>query len=191
MLTFYEETMESANDASIESTRRQYNKMKDALYKLSGIDKGKSMILLLHGPGGSGKSFVINVVLVYAKEYCQGLGHPFTKYTIIITAMSGVAATLINGETTHSIFGLNRSKVSNEEIEFMADTRLNIIDEVSFFDQSLVKKLDKQTRKMFVQQHEPFGGRHMIFSGDFAQLETPKKDPIYKNYVDYHNNHCS
>ena len=33
-------------------------------------DNGQQFVCFLHGPGGSGKSTIINLVLAYAKEYC-------------------------------------------------------------------------------------------------------------------------
>jgi hypothetical protein len=56
------------------------------------------LLLLLHGPGGSVKSTVFNLVICYAHEFCDLLGHPFTIQTIVISAMPGIAATLIHGE---------------------------------------------------------------------------------------------
>ena len=91
-----------------------------------------NLICLWHGPGGSGKSTVINMVKAYARDYCELLGHPFTTRTIIVTAMSGVAATLLSGETTHSVLGLNRDGVQPEEVEAFLDARLFIVDECSF-----------------------------------------------------------
>ena len=62
----------------------------------------KQLILFLHGPGGSGKSTVIDLVLAYAEEFCKMYkNNSFTSRTIVITALSGVAATLILGKTTN------------------------------------------------------------------------------------------
>ena len=86
-------------------TASQFRKSKLALLKLKGnrgTNKNAQLIALLHGPGGSGKSTVINMVTAYAQSFCASIGHPFTNRTIVITAMSGVAATLLHGETTHS-----------------------------------------------------------------------------------------
>ena len=56
----------------------------------------------LHGPAGSGKSTVIELVLLYAQEYCSYLPNVmFCHNTIVVSAMTGVAATLICGETMH------------------------------------------------------------------------------------------
>ena len=88
---------------------------------MRGAKKDVNLIALLHGSGGSGKSTVINTVKAYAKDYCRMLGQKFTNRTIIVTAMSGVAATLLGGETTHSVLGLNRDSVQNEEALEWAD----------------------------------------------------------------------
>jgi cytidylate kinase len=111
--------------------------------KLRGDKKNAQLICLLHGPGGSGKSTVINMVQAYAKSFCESMGHPYTTRTIIITAMSGVAATLLHGETTHSVIGLNREKITEDEIDAFSDARLLIIDEISFASrQNFVKMYD-------------------------------------------------
>jgi cytidylate kinase len=67
------------------------------------------MICVLHGPGGSGKSTVVNVVQAHGKLYCESLGHPYAHRTIVVTAMSGVAATLLHGETAHRALGLMKT----------------------------------------------------------------------------------
>ena len=87
-------------------TKVQYDETCTKEAKWTPGKKYKSKIPL-HGPGGSGKSHVVNVVMMYAKFFCENLEHRFTKRTIVDTALSGVAATLIGGETTHSESGLN------------------------------------------------------------------------------------
>jgi ABC-type lipoprotein export system ATPase subunit len=79
---------------------------KNTFRALKGSDS-EQLLCLVHGPGGSGKSRVINLVQAYAKSYCEELNHPYTLKTIIMTAMSGVEATLLHGETFHSVFALN------------------------------------------------------------------------------------
>jgi hypothetical protein len=46
---------------------------------------------------------VIVLIMEYSREYCSYVdNYEFTLRTIIVTAMTGVAATLLLGETTHS-----------------------------------------------------------------------------------------
>ncbi len=68
-----------------------------------------NLIMFMTGAGGSGKSHVINNVLAYASKFCETIGQPFDKRTIVVTAMTGLAATSILGETAHSAMCLNIS----------------------------------------------------------------------------------
>ena len=113
LLTFYNFNEEEYSDPTVSSTiSTRARNIKKGLQTLLGVaGNGCQLILLLHGPGGSGKSTVIFLVIAYAREYCELLGHPFTIRTIVVTALSGVAATLIHGETTHMSMGLNFKQV--------------------------------------------------------------------------------
>ena len=143
------------------------------------------LICCLHGPAGSGKSTVIELVLLYAKEYCSYLPNViFCCNTIVVTAMAGVAATLICGETTHGALFLNQKrKIELEQIELWADTHLLIIDELSFASKSNFQMMRKQLGKLKQDINKKFGGLNIIFSGDFRQLEPVGRGklPIYKD----------
>ena len=107
VLTFFNEaiiaTDSRANARSIFVNEK--NKL-ETLVETQRMDSNQ-LILFLHGPGGSGKSTVIDLVLAYAKEYCKMYkNNSFTSRTIVITALSGVAATLILGEITNSALHL-------------------------------------------------------------------------------------
>ena len=52
---------------------------------------------------------MIELGLLYAKEYCSYLPNViFCHNTIVVTAMTGVTATLICGETMHGALFLNQ-----------------------------------------------------------------------------------
>ena len=156
--------------------------MKNALKRLRGAEGKHNLICLLHGPGGSGKSTVINTVKAYAADYCKQLGHKYTSRTIIITAMSGVAATLLNnGETTHSVLGLNRDSIQPEETEAWVDARLLIVDECSFASEVDFKKMHEHLKSLMKDHFKLYGGLNVVFAGNFSQLEPVGRDLIYKN----------
>ena len=184
LLTFYDERAEDKTDESQgnRKTRSQYRKMMGALKKLRGIPaKCKNLICLLHGSGGSGKSTVINTVKAYAAEFCKMLGHPFTTRTIVVTAMSGVAATLIGGETTHSVLGLNRDTIQNEERAEWVDARLLIIDEISFASAKDFEKMNCHMAKFTGDRFHMYGGMNVVFAGDYSQLEPVGREPVYND----------
>ena len=145
----------------------------------------EQLICCLHGPAGSGKSTVIELVLLYAKEYCSYLPNViFCHNTIVVTAMTGVAATLICGETMHGALFLNqKQEIQPEQIELWADTHLLIIDEISFVSKSDFQMMHKQLGKLKQEINKKFGGLNIIFSGDFQQLEPVGRGklPIYKD----------
>ena len=129
VLTFYDDdrsNQENADDGTrqsgLEEVSAEYlRKYRHSKLQLLCLKGGKGMrnpqlICLLHGPGGSGKSTVLSLVNAYAREYCKHLDHPFTCQTIVVTAMSGVAVTLIHRETMHAACGLNTKGDVTEEL---------------------------------------------------------------------------
>jgi hypothetical protein len=191
ILTFYNDTddTEQDDDAEISTADRvAFRDIQKMLEELMGAHvevrrEKDQLICLIHGPGGSGKSTVVNLVIAYAKEYCELIGHPFTSRTIVVTAMSGVAATLLHGETTHSALGLNR-KIKNEEIEDWEDTRLVIVDEISFASDQNFEKICTNLQKLKKNRYKLYGGLNIVFLGDYSQLVPIKQDPIYaRNHI--------
>jgi hypothetical protein len=117
VLTFFRDAEKNMDDGMRRDKRFRREKLR--LTKLAGrlpIDAGlirlaqfwdRNLVCLLHGPGGSGKTAVMELVHDYGKEYCSFVGEIFTPYTILASALTGVAATLINGRTIHSVAHLN------------------------------------------------------------------------------------
>ena len=145
----------------------------------------EQLICCLHGPVGSGKSTVIELVLLYAKEYYSYLPNViFCCNTIVVTAMTGVTVTLICGETMDGPLFLNQKcEIEPEQIELWADPHLLIIDEISFVSRSNFQMMHKQLGKLKQEINKKFGGLNIIFSGDFRQLEPVGRGklPIYKD----------
>jgi hypothetical protein len=148
----------------------------------------KQLICFLHGPAGSGKTAVINLTVAYCRSYCMLLSEGLRNHNraVIITAMTGVAATLLCGETTHSAVYLNQKKpISSEQVELWLNTRLLIIDEISFASKNEIQLLHKQLNQLKQQMHVKFGGINIVFVGDMRQLEPVGsfKKPIYADDV--------
>ena len=133
----------------------------------------KNLVCFLHGPGGSGKSAVLELLQLYAREYCNHLNYEYNSETIVVTAMSGVTATLIGERTTHSAAHLNKkaSKIPYEDKFRWKHTRLLIVDEISFASKSEIKTLDAHVKLVKDAPFKDYGGIDVIFCGDMRQLQ--------------------
>lgn len=54
------------------------------------------------GAGGSVKTKMVIALMAYAKGYYKAINYMLNKRMIVVTALSGVAVTLIYGKTIHS-----------------------------------------------------------------------------------------
>ena len=140
--------------------------------------------IILHGPGGVGKSYTLRYVAKALEE--RGA-------KVFITALTGVAALTLAGDkshniqvsTLHSFAGVGTAQLDAEALIARVKTRSKkvknwlkcqvlIIDEVSMLGGSFFTKLDK-IAKAIRKNSNPFGGIQLIFSGDMLQL-SPVKD---------------
>jgi len=164
------------------SFRQELNQLEHLVFGQTTAKRNDQLVLLLHGPGGSGKTATIDLVLAYGKEYYDHLGLLFTKRTIIVSALSGSAATLLLGETTHSAFCLNqRKQISCEQCDSYEGTRLAIVDEASMANWAIIEKLNSNLQMLKKCRHKKFGGVPMVFSADFRQLEPVKAAAMYND----------
>lgn len=162
-----------------------YENYEDALkdYKLN--PQAEVLARLLHrdnvfisGPAGSGKSTIINRFRDIIEGQFQG------NFEIALTASTGIAATVIGGQTIHSWAGLgidstpfNPQKISvfmQNKRATMRTTDVLIIDEISMLPAYLFEKLDA-TLKWARMNDKPFGGVQLILTGDFLQLPPVSK----------------
>lgn len=162
-----------------------YSSLNDALedYKLSSQAEVLARLLnrgnvFISGPAGSGKTTIINHFIDLINTQYSGM------FEIAVTASTGIAATLIGGQTIHSWAGLgidtepfNRKKVSPmmwAKADKLRYTDVLIIDEISMLPAYLFEKLDK-TLQFFRRNSKPFGGIQLILTGDFLQLPPVQK----------------
>lgn len=125
--------------------------------------------VLLTGPAGAGKTFVLNQFIRIAK----GEG----KH-VSVTATTGLAATHLGGTTIHSWSGIGISDelpqgfaehVAKGRREIIEKTDVLIIDEISMLHDFRLDMIDTACR-LVRGKDEPFGGIQVIMSGDFFQL---------------------
>ncbi|CAK0812778.1 unnamed protein product, partial [Prorocentrum cordatum] len=141
--------------------------------------------VLLHGPGGCGKSVVICAVARLLRTEGHG---------VALAAPTGCAAFLINGCTLHSCLHLpveNRSfghasdapppsgPALEHLIEFWKPVRVLVIDEISMVSSEMLARIDARLQIYKRQPGVPFGGLHLLLCGDLYQLPPPKGQPAH------------
>lgn len=183
VLTYYDDARYEMGDTSEQNgnvkaqMRHSFISEKTKLRKLARLCRGGSLRMFLDGAGGSGKSRVVSELMKYARQYTSRLNLTFDMRTIVVTALSGVAATSIGGETLHSAAGLNSTR-RKEDLTW-ANVRLLIIDEVSFMNTTELENLDDKLRDLTRKSNAIYGGLHVLFCGDFRQLEPCTGQPLY------------
>lgn len=135
--------------------------------------------VFITGPGGSGKSHIINYFVNYFKTNLE------TKdEKIYVTSSTGLSSLLINGTTINQYAGIgvfdkendyyikriNRNKAIRER---WLKTKTLIIDEISMISSDFFEKLDLLAQKIR-KNKSPFGSIQIILSGDFLQLPPVK-----------------
>ena len=125
---------------------------------------------MVDGPGGTRKTYLYRALLARVR----------TTYRIAVaTATSGIAASIMpGGQTAHSRFKIpiklednyvcNFTKQSGTA-ELLREASLIIWDEVAMTRRQAVETLDRLLRDI-TGCDLPFGGKVMVFGGDFRQV---------------------
>ena len=178
------DTNDDVSDTLFGVARHEYTRCKRLLHEMIGKPAQiGQLIMFLTGAGGSGKSEVINQLIDYGQHFCSNIEQPFTRNTILVTACSGVAATLIHGQTLHSATYLNKNIKNidiDEKAKFQNNVKLLIIDEISMLSGSDIKALSKRLNWLMDNRSGVYGGLDIAFMGDFRQLPPVGKKPIYE-----------
>lgn len=131
--------------------------------------------IFLTGPGGTGKSFLIQRIVEELTE---------RKKKVAVTALTGCAALLLgkDAKTIHSWagIGLGRDKAATivaamKKYRHKVQrrwllTNTIIIDEVSMMTPEILELLDTVGKLVRRDERKPFGGLQIILVGDFFQL---------------------
>ena len=125
--------------------------------------------VLLSGPAGSGKTYVLNQFIREAKRAGKH---------VAVTATTGLAATHLNGNTIHAWSGIGihdklpkdfHEHLTKNRHEQIAKADVLVIDEISMLHHYRLDMVDEITRRVR-RNDEPFGGLQIILCGDFFQL---------------------
>jgi 6-pyruvoyl-tetrahydropterin synthase len=181
VLTFFEEAVSDpiVNFPRVDEERAKLN----LLAKPLNPESTDHLRLFVTGPAGAGKSAILQTMLAYCKQFSRNINHVFDdKTTIVMTSLTGSSAVSIGGDTTARVFGLRQAtdEASHDEQMAFIDTRLCIIDEAGFMKYRIdLEKLSARMQSITEYREKPFGRMHLVFLGDFHQLEPVGGDAIY------------
>ena len=126
--------------------------------------------VLLTGPAGAGKTYVLNQFIRLAKHEGKHVS---------VTATTGLAATHLGGTTIHSWAGIGvhdelprgfADHVAKGRRDIIEKTDVLVIDEISMLHDFRLDMVDEACRLIRKKPDIPFGGIQVIMSGDFFQL---------------------
>lgn len=142
--------------------------------------------ILLHAPGGTGKTFLMRQVV---RHYIK---HNVNIQVCALTAIASLNFSSgdddnpipIDARTLHSTFGLGFSsdrpfqeiidRMGKNTKRIIRSLRILVIEEISMVGRKFFKKIDNICRHVR-NSEEPFGGIQIIMVGDFYQI-APIKD---------------
>src|SRR5271168_4236042 len=146
------------------------------------INNPTQLKMYLGGMGGTGKSQVLKALVEIFKDRNE-------SHRIIIIALTGSAAALLNGSTYHSVLNIGSDRARND-----ATSQINVrerldgvdyifLDEISMVACHELYQISASLAKARNMMEIPFGGLNMIFAGDFAQLKPVFGSPLYSHTV--------
>ncbi|KAG2598851.1 hypothetical protein PVAP13_5KG402021 [Panicum virgatum] len=168
---FEESNIESTEDdvALSESLNNEQRAAYDEI--LSSIDSNDGGLFFVDGPCGTGKTFLYRALLAKVRSQNK---------IAVATAMSGVAASIMpGGRTAHSRFKIPLTIDSGGYCSFtkqsgtttlLRTASLIVWDEVSMIKKQAVEALDNSMRNIMDRPDLPFGGKTVVFGGDFRQV---------------------
>jgi ATP-dependent DNA helicase PIF1 len=145
----------------------------DQVLALEIMGAGESV--LLTGPAGSGKTYILNEFIRRAKREGK---------KVAVTATTGLAATHLNGTTIHAWSGIGiadklpgdfADRLTKGRRDIITATDILIIDEISMLHDFRLDMVDQVARKVR-DSDLPFGGIQVILCGDFFQLPPVNRD---------------
>ncbi|MBW0471262.1 hypothetical protein O181_010977 [Austropuccinia psidii MF-1] len=168
-----------AKNYNVDTLAKDQAKIFDDFFQT--ILSGSQYLGFVDGPGGSGKTYLLNSIL----QECKKL-----NIQVDAVCASGIAALLIlNGTTAHSAFSIPLT-VHEDSIcswfpkdaqsRHLETTKIIIWDEISMQHRHAVEAVNRSLRDLR-KCEKPFGGISVLFSGDFRQiLPIVKHGGIYE-----------
>lgn len=164
------------------ASRVQLSDEQKKVYDL--VMSGRS--LFFTGSAGTGKSVLLREIIRGLKEH-----YGQSEMAVAVTALTGLAAVNIGGQTVYRFAGIGIGKGSVEDMVTRIrknetlllrwrHCRVLVIDEISMVDAALFLKLATIAQQLRLN-NLPFGGIQVVLTGDFFQL--PPVSGKYDNIV--------
>ncbi|XP_076907331.1 uncharacterized protein LOC143563738 [Bidens hawaiensis] len=143
---------------------------------MNAVEANKGGVFFLYGYGGTGKAFLWKTLSVAIRSKGQ---------IVLNVASSGIASLLLSGgRTAHSRFhipiNLNEDstcsiKPGSDDAHLLKETKLIIWDEAPMIHKHAFEALDRTmtdvlTPNTSINSGIPFGGKVIVFGGDFRQV---------------------
>jgi ATP-dependent exoDNAse (exonuclease V) alpha subunit len=139
--------------------------------------------LFLTGSAGTGKSYTLKSIIDYLEKNNIEYG---------LTALTGCASVLINGQTIHSFLYMGISKDVNAiynnlckftpKLNKLKKLKVLIIDEISMMDDKLFETIN-QLLMLIKGNDKLFGGVRLLLVGDFYQLPPISGDYCFTSDI--------
>ena len=149
---------------------------------IEAVKRGQNV--LITGPAGTGKSFTIKTIIEWAES---------ANKAVALTATTGLAASLIGGNTINSYLSIGTGTKSVDELVAFArktkfpiknvnDIDILVIDEVSMMSDALFDKVYEYINTLRMKKNTtlPWGGLQVILVGDFCQLPPVQGNFCFK-----------
>ncbi|KAM0879624.1 hypothetical protein ACQ4PT_034106 [Festuca glaucescens] len=168
----FEESVIEPNKEDINLSNSLNTDQKAAYEKImSAVHGNEGGVFFVDGPGGTGKTFLYRALLATIRGQ---------KKIAVATATSGVAASIMpGGRTAHSRFKIPLSiddggyctfTKQSGTAKLLQSASLIIWDEASMTKRQAVEALDNSMRDIMSRPDLPFGGKTVVFGGDFRQV---------------------
>ncbi|KAI3812851.1 hypothetical protein L1987_17564 [Smallanthus sonchifolius] len=143
---------------------------------MRAVEDNRGGVYFVYGYGGTGKSFLWKTLSSAIR--CKG-------EIVLSVASSGIVSLLLSGgRTAHSRFhiplNLNEDslchiKPGSDVANLLKETKLNIWDEAPMVHKHAFEALDRTMKDIFssdtsMNSEIPFGGKVIVFGGDFRQI---------------------
>ena len=138
---------------------------------IDACDNNKGGMFFVYGYGGTGKTFLYKTLTCYLRSKGE---------IVLNVASSGIAALLLDGgRTAHSRFKVPINVVEDSMCTINADsplgdlirqTKLIIWDEAPMVHRHCFEAFDRTLKDVTDCDDKPFGGKVVVFGGDFRQI---------------------